>query len=87
MKKALIIGGGFRLCNVSSLNLIGGWDVKIVESSSFLGAGVRTFITVDILILLVLDILSPYKDVYDYLNNIIPLELHPNAYSYLCRAR
>ena len=61
------------------LNLLGGWDVKVVEASSFLGAGVRTFhygghpYTFG-----PRHFLSPYKKVYDYLKKIIPLELHPN---------
>ncbi len=80
MKKAVIIGGGFAGCAMShQLNLIGGWDVKVIEASSFLGAGVKTFhygghpYTFG-----PRHFLSPYKNVYDYLNKIIPLELHPN---------
>jgi UDP-galactopyranose mutase len=80
MKKAVIIGGGFAGCAMShQLNLLGGWDVKVVEASSFLGAGVRTFhygghpYTFG-----PRHFLSPYKKVYDYLKKIIPLELHPN---------
>jgi UDP-galactopyranose mutase len=44
LKTALIIGGGFGGCAAChQLNLQGGWDVTIVEASSYLGAGVRTF--------------------------------------------
>jgi UDP-galactopyranose mutase len=43
VKRALIIGGGFAGCAAAhQLHLMGGWDVTIVESSSALGAGVRT---------------------------------------------
>lgn len=38
-----MIGGGFAGCSMAHLlELKGGWDVTIVEASSFLGAGVRT---------------------------------------------
>ena len=75
MKKALIIGGGFAGCSAAhQFELLGGWDVTVVESAPFLGAGVRTswhgghphtfgprhFLT-------------PYTEVYDYLNAITPL--------------
>ena len=75
MKKALIIGGGFAGCAAAhQLELLGGWEVTIIEKAPFLGAGVRTswygghpytfgprhFLT-------------PYREVYEYLNNIIPL--------------
>ena len=75
MKKALIIGGGFAGCAAAhQLELLGDWDVTIVEKAPFLGAGVRTswygghpytfgprhFLT-------------PYNEVYEYLNKIIPL--------------
>jgi UDP-galactopyranose mutase len=43
MKSALIIGGGFAGCAAAhQLALQGGWDVTLVESAPFLGAGVRT---------------------------------------------
>lgn len=43
MKNALIIGGGFGGCAAAhQLQLLGGWSVTIVESASYLGAGVRT---------------------------------------------
>lgn len=75
MKKALIIGGGFAGCAAAhQLELLKGWDVTIIEKAPYLGAGVRTnwygghpytfgprhFLT-------------PYQNVYDYLNKIIPL--------------
>jgi UDP-galactopyranose mutase len=44
VKTALIIGGGFGGCAAShQLQLMGGWDVTIVEAGPYLGAGVRTF--------------------------------------------
>jgi len=43
VKKALIIGGGFAGCaSAHQLSLKGGWDTTLIESSGFLGAGVRT---------------------------------------------
>jgi UDP-galactopyranose mutase len=43
MKSALIIGGGFAGCAAAhQLALQGGWDVTVVETAPFLGAGVRT---------------------------------------------
>ncbi len=75
MKKALIIGGGFAGCSAAhQLELLNNWDVTIIEKNSYLGAGVRTqwygghpytfgprhFLT-------------PYDEVYKYLNSIVPL--------------
>ncbi len=75
MKKALIIGGGFSGCaSAHQLTLMGGWDITLIESSSVLGAGVRTqwygghpytfgprhFLTQN-------------EEVYDYLDKLIPL--------------
>ena len=43
MKNALIIGGGFAGCAAAhQLELLGGWDVTLVEAASFLGAGNKT---------------------------------------------
>ncbi len=43
MKTALIIGGGFAGCAAAhQLELLGGWDVTLLEAAPFLGAGVRT---------------------------------------------
>ena len=75
MKKALIVGGGFTGCAAAhQLELLGGWDVTLIEASSFLGAGNKTrwygghpytfgprhFLT-------------PYDEVYQYLDNIVPM--------------
>jgi UDP-galactopyranose mutase len=79
MKSALIIGGGFAGCAMAhQLALMGGWDVTLVESAPFLGAGVRTqwygghphtfgprhFLTRN-------------SAVYEYLDAIVPLRLCP----------
>ena len=78
-KTALIIGGGFAGCACAhQLSLLGGWDITLVEKSSFLGAGNKTrwygghpytfgprhFLT-------------PYEEVFNYINEIIPLRLCP----------
>lgn len=43
MKKCLIIGGGFAGCSMAhQLQIQGNWDVTLVESGAYLGAGVRT---------------------------------------------
>ena len=43
MKKALVIGGGMAGCAAAQqFDLKGGWDVTLIESAPFLGAGVRT---------------------------------------------
>jgi len=43
VKTALVIGGGFAGCAAAhQLQLMGGWDVTVVERAPFLGAGVRT---------------------------------------------
>jgi len=79
MKKALIIGGGFAGCAAAhQLELLGGYEVVLVERSSFLGAGNKTrwygghpytfgprhFLTT-------------YEQTYEYLNSIVPLRLCP----------
>lgn len=43
MKTALIIGGGFAGCAAAhQFELIGGWDVTLVDTNASVGAGVRT---------------------------------------------
>jgi UDP-galactopyranose mutase len=43
VKRALIIGGGFAGCAAAhQLELLGGWDVTLLEAGPYLGAGVRT---------------------------------------------
>jgi len=79
MKKALIIGGGIAGCaSAHQLALLNNWDVTLIEKQSFLGAGNKTrwygghpytfgprhFLT-------------PYTDVFDYLNNLLPIRKCP----------
>ena len=75
MKKALIIGGGFAGCSAAhQLELMGGWDVTIIEKGPFLGAGVRTsWFGGHPYTFGPRHFLTPYLEVYDYLNSIIPL--------------
>ena len=75
MKKVLVIGGGFAGCAAThQLNLMGGWDVTLVEAAPFLGAGVRTFrygghpYTFG-----PRHFLTPKQELFDYLNAIVPL--------------
>lgn len=75
MKKILVIGGGFAGCAAThQLNLMGGWDVTLVEAASFLGAGVRTFrygghpYTFG-----PRHFLTPKQKLFDYLNALVPL--------------
>jgi len=78
-KSALIIGGGFGGCSTAhQLEMQGGWDVTLVEKEGFLGAGNKTrwygghpytfgprhFLT-------------PYENVFNYINQIIPIRLCP----------
>ena len=86
MNKALIIGGGFAGCSSAhQLELLGDWDVTLVEKASILGAGVRTnwygghpytygprhFLTNN-------------EDVYKYLNKYCPLRLlHHQMITYI----
>ena len=75
MKKALIIGGGFAGCAAAhQLELIGNWEVTLIEKNKYLGAGVRTHwygghpFTFG-----PRHFLTDYEEVYVYFNNIIPL--------------
>lgn len=80
MKTALIIGGGIAGCAAAhQLALLNGWDVTLVETAPFLGAGVRTmwygghphtfgprhFLTQN-------------ERVYHFLNQYVPLRLCPD---------
>jgi UDP-galactopyranose mutase len=77
--KALIIGGGFAGCSAAhQLELLGNYEVTLIEKSSFLGAGNKTrwygghpytfgprhFLT-------------QYQETYEYLNSILPIRLCP----------
>jgi UDP-galactopyranose mutase len=75
MKKALIIGGGFAGCAAAhQLELLNNWEVTLVEAAPFLGAGVRTqWFGGHPYTFGPRHFLSPYEEVYTYLNEIIPL--------------
>jgi len=79
VKKALIIGGGFAgCCAAHQLELLGDWEVTLIEKNSFLGAGNKTrwygghpytfgprhFLT-------------QYPQTFEYLNSIVPIRLCP----------
>lgn len=75
MKTALIIGGGVAGCAAAhQLTMMGGFDVLIVKSAPFLGAGVRTFwygghpYTFG-----PRHFLTQNREVYDYFNKLVPL--------------
>ena len=74
-KKVLIIGGGPAGCaSANLLSELDNLDITLVEKNSFLGAGVRTFnygghpYTFG-----PRHFLTKNKDVYNYLNSIVPL--------------
>ena len=79
MKKALIIGGGFAGCAAAhQLEILGGWDVTVVEAGPYLGAGVRTqWFGGHPYTFGPRHFLTPYQDVFEYLNSIIPLRKCP----------
>lgn len=75
MKKALIIGGGFAGCAAAhQIDLVGGWDVTLVERAPFLGGGVKTHwrgghpFTFG-----PRHFLTPMPELFDYLNAIVPM--------------
>lgn len=75
MKKVLIIGGGFAGCAAAHhLSNINNLDITLVESANHLGAGVRTnFYGGHPYTFGPRHFLTPYKEVYKYLNDIIPM--------------
>ncbi len=75
MKKVLIIGGGFAGCAAAhQFELLGNWDVTLVEKSSFLGAGVKTnYYGGHPYTFGPRHFLTDFEEVYHYLNNICPL--------------
>lgn len=79
MPEVLIIGGGFAGCAIAhQLSTLNGFNIDLIEKASFLGAGNKTrwygghpytfgprhFLT-------------PYEDVFGYLNDILPINLCP----------
>ena len=75
MKTALVIGGGFAGCAAAhQLQLMGGWDVTVVERAPFLGAGVRTrYVGGHPFTFGPRHFLTPWEKVYNFLNTYVPL--------------
>ena len=75
MKKALVIGGGFAGCAAThQLQLMGGWDVTVVERAPFLGAGVRTrYYGGHPYTFGPRHFLTPWEHIYHFLNTYVPL--------------
>lgn len=75
MKSALIIGGGFAGCAAAHhLALAGGWDVTLVESAPFLGAGVKTrYLGGHPYTFGPRHFLTPKEKIFHYLNTYCPL--------------
>jgi UDP-galactopyranose mutase len=74
MKKAVIIGAGFSGLTLAMLLREKGWTATVIDKDRFIGGGVRTFFhgghpyTYG-----PRHFLSPYKEAFDFLNNIVPL--------------
>ena len=79
MKSALIIGGGFSGCAAAhQLEMLGRWDVTLVESAPFLGAGVRTqWFGGHPYTFGPRHFLTPYEETFVYLNAIVPIRRCP----------
>lgn len=79
MKSALIIGGGFAGCAAAhQLELIGGWDVTLVESAPFLGAGNRTqWFGGHPYTFGPRHFLTTYEETFAYLDPIVPIRRCP----------
>ncbi|MBV9863523.1 MAG: FAD-dependent oxidoreductase [Alphaproteobacteria bacterium] len=80
MKSALVIGGGFAgVVSAHQLMLMGGWDVTLVESAPFLGAGNRTMYygghphTFG-----PRHFLTTFPQTFEYLNRYVPLRRCPD---------
>jgi UDP-galactopyranose mutase len=75
MKTALVIGGGFAGCAAAhQLQLMGGWDVTLVERAPFLGAGVRTrYYGGHPYTFGPRHFLTPWEHIYQFLNTYVPL--------------
>ena len=80
MKKALVIGGGFAGCAAAhQLQLLGGWDVTLVERAPFLGAGVRTqYYGGHPYTFGPRHFLTPWEHIYQFLNTYVPLRRCPD---------
>ena len=79
MKTALIIGGGFAGCAAAhQLEILGGWDVTLVESASFLGAGNKTqWFGGHPYTFGPRHFLTQYEETFAYLNPIVPIRRCP----------
>jgi len=79
MKTVLIIGGGFSGCAAAhQFELLGDWDVTLVESASFLGAGNRTqWFGGHPYTFGPRHFLTPYVETFEYLNAIVPIRRCP----------
>jgi UDP-galactopyranose mutase len=75
MKKALIIGGGFAGCAAAQqLDLIGGWQVTLVEAAPFLGGGCKThYIGGHPYTYGPRHFLTDRHEIFEYLNAFVPL--------------
>jgi UDP-galactopyranose mutase len=75
VKTALVIGGGFAGCAAThQLALMGGWDVTLVETLPFLGAGVRTqYYGGHPYTFGPRHFLTPMEHVYEFLNKYVPM--------------
>lgn len=79
MKSALVIGGGFAGCAAAhQLELLGGWNVTLVESAPFLGAGNRTqWFGGHPYTFGPRHFLTTYEETFSYLNPIVPIRRCP----------
>jgi len=79
MRSALIIGGGFAGCAAAhQLELLGGWDVTLVEAAPFLGAGNRTqWFGGHPYTFGPRHFLTQYEETFAYLDPIVPIRRCP----------
>ena len=75
----LIIGGGFAGCAAAhQISSLKGFNIDLVEKNSFLGAGNKTrWYGKHPYTFGPRHFLTPYEDVFQYLNNILPINLCP----------
>jgi len=87
MTKVVILGGGFAGCAAADLlrKKYSSWNIKILERSEVLGAGVRTrFYGGHPYTFGPRHFLTPYNEVYEYLDEMLPLRrLDHSFYSYV----
>ena len=76
-KTALVIGGGFAGCAAAHhLDMLGGYEVSLVEATNDLGAGNKTrWFGGHPYTFGPRHFLTRYEDTYEYINNIIPMRL------------